>query len=203
MSTTKPTPQWHVVLLSSLALLWLGGTIGGIGALTRFSATRGEAPGQIPESWPADLPRDGGRASLVMFAHPRCSCTHASISELARLLARAGERVETTVVFLRPEELGETNLVERAKSLPGTRVVADLGGRLSERFGVRTSGHVVLYGSDGRLRFSGGITPSRGHEGGSIGQQKLLLALGASQPTVATAEVFGCGLRDPDERKTP
>jgi hypothetical protein len=61
-----------------------------------------------------------------------------------------------------------------------------------------TSGQVLLYDASGRLRFRGGIRPSRGHEGDNTGRralEALLLGDGAAPP-LSTA-VFGCPLFHP------
>ena len=43
-----------------------------------------------------------GRPTLVMLAHPRCTCTRASVGELAELMARAPRRPKAYVVFIKP-----------------------------------------------------------------------------------------------------
>ena len=74
--------------------------------------------------------------------------------------------------------------------------MTDAGGGESRRFGALTSGHVLLYGRDGRLLYNGGVTGGRGHEGANAGlslAEKLLRSGGepASQP------IYGCALNDP------
>ena len=51
----------------------------------------------------------------------------------------------------------------------GWRCVLDPGGAEARRFGVATSGHVLLYDTRGDLIFSGGITPGRGEQGDNAG----------------------------------
>src|SRR5204862_1754432 len=41
--------------------------------------------------------------TLVMFAHPRCPCTRASLNELALLMTHCQHRVEAHVVFFQPD----------------------------------------------------------------------------------------------------
>ena len=54
--------------------------------------TRGLAPLRAP----------GGRTwRLVVFAHPQCPCTRATLDVLARSSARAGARLEATVALVR------------------------------------------------------------------------------------------------------
>jgi hypothetical protein len=72
-----------IVFILSLSL-----ACAGMAALWLYSITAGKEgapPGRWPES--SSLQRTPGASTLVMFVHPRCPCSHASISELAVLLA--------------------------------------------------------------------------------------------------------------------
>jgi len=70
---------------------------------------------------------------------------------------------------------------------------------------------VLLYDAAGALRFSGGITAARGHEGDSMGAAAILSLLSAASPAVTAAlapearqtalraaPVFGCPLEEHD-----
>ena len=46
----------------------------------------------------------------------------------------------------------------------------------------------------GRRLFSGGITPSRAHEGDSFGRRRILAILHGEKADRDTSPVFGCGL---------
>lgn len=149
-----------------------------------------------------------------MFAHPRCPCTKASLAELESLAAKAKNRFHATVVFYQPTDTQSianasriepfdwtnTALVKLARSIPGVRVTFDRDGALANRFGAETSGHTVVYSSDGRLLFSGGITGSRGHLGDNAGFQTVLNILSGMPARFAhndTTPVFGCDLFNP------
>lgn len=164
-----------------------------------------EAPG-APASPPAVWPRDGRirpsaeRATLVMLAHPECPCTRASIEELDRLMAQAGERLAVDVLFVTPPDAGRgweaTDLWRSAAAIPGVTVLDDVDGIEAHRFGALTSGQVLVYDAAGRLRFSGGITSARGHAGDNAGRSAIVALLdGASSASVETP-VFGCSLMD-------
>ena len=60
--------------------------------------------------WPESsrLRRVSDKHHLVMFAHPRCPCTRASIGELALIMARVHGRLTADVLFVKPRELGFT-----------------------------------------------------------------------------------------------
>ena len=50
---------------------------------------------------------DPARPTLVMLAHPRCTCTRASLAELAELMARVTQRPKAYVVFIKPGGVAE------------------------------------------------------------------------------------------------
>jgi len=188
-------------------VLLLGGWMAivgtGLTALWRYEVAAGE-PGTPPARWPeasaiAPVP---GRPTLIMWLHPHCPCSNASVEELDRVMAHVGDRVAVHVVF---EDVGggddatEPALWTRAASIHGVSAVRDVGGVEARRFEVRTSGQTVLYDADGRLRFAGGITGSRGHAGDNSGQQALLAAILGDAHAMPGAPVYGCALRSVPE----
>ena len=88
-------------------------------------------------------------------------------------------------------------VLRNASSIAGVRVVLDPGGRFAARLGATTSGHVLVYGADDALLFSGGITAARAHEGDAPGQNAIVRALYGKTPPIHRSAVFGCGLRSP------
>lgn len=182
-------------------LSWLTVVIGGLVGFTSYQSQPGEVQ-SAPPHWPGDDALELGAAPhhLLFFAHPGCPCTRASLAELERLLARHPDAFSTTVLILdhsrRIPGFTETALVKRAREIHGVRVQLDPEGALRRRFGVLTSGQVLLYSGAGELEFSGGLTASRGHEGASAGSAILeLLARGETPPRRVT-DVFGCPLVD-------
>lgn len=179
--------------------LWVLAIVIGFSFLLRYKNTPSEQ-GRPPAQWPAAsaVPRNPIGATLVMFVHPRCPCTQASISELARLLAVAPVSLKTEVVVAEPEGVPEgwtdTELVRRASAIQGVHVMRDEAGREAARFHAVASGLAVLYDESGRRLFSGGITPSRGHEGDSFGRRRLLAVLSGRSPDRDVSPVFGCAL---------
>lgn len=165
------------------------------------------APGRVgalPTAWPAtQIERTADHPTLVMFAHPHCPCTDASVGELARLMARLEGRVQAYVVFVRPKEAGgtwdDTDLRRNAEAIPGVEVIVDADGAEARRFGAETSGHTLLFGVDGRLLFSGGITASRGHAGENVGESAIVAIATNHTPARTQTRVFGCALIHPVE----
>jgi hypothetical protein len=138
------------------------------------------------------------KPTLVLFAHPHCPCTRASLHELDALLVQTQNRVSPIVVFSIPDgvpagwEQGE--LWNSATSIPGLHVIRDPGGREAHRFHVEGSGHVLLYAPSGQLLFSGGITGSRGHQGDNVGRSAVVSFILEGQESVRQTPVFGCSL---------
>jgi hypothetical protein len=97
-----------------------------------------------------------------------------------------------------PPERGELDeLAQRA----GVRTVEDPGGREATRFGADTSGATLLYDAAGRLAFAGGLTMSRGHEGNSFGEERIVALLTGTTPDRNDSPVFGCPIHDRSETK--
>ena len=189
----------HLVLsgvwLALVCLTWF--------SLLIYERTPG-AHAAAAHTWPlrASLMRNAAGPSLVMFAHPACPCTRASLTELGEILLRSDcRRVQTYVVFFADESQGQkwlaTDLVNFAKTMPGVKVIADVGGVETKLFGATTSGDLKVYDRSGTLCYSGGITAERGHEGDSNGKSVVLRLLN-KQSLLAVGghpganPVFGC-----------
>ena len=175
-------------------------TLIGIAALFAFDQTAG-AVSQVPVQWPpaSDVRRSLGHPSLLVFVHPYCSCTVATLSELNTLAARrkaGGGSTQTTILFyrLRNSSWGPGRMWKKAQEMPGAQLVWDEGGREAKRFGARTSGYALLYSAAGQLLFKGGVTGSRGHEGENYGIEQLGAAVDSGKPAPRASLVFGCSL---------
>jgi hypothetical protein len=176
-------------LLLPAGIIWVAVVAFGSATMLNYQLTPG-AMGTPSRSWPGDplslqwtagIRQDWHGAHLVMFAHPRCPCTRASIAELARIMAHAQTSVSASVLFYRPRPFPpgweQTDLWRSAMAIPGVTVLADPEGREAQRFGAVTSGHVFLYDRAGNLLFTGGITGSRGHPGDNTGSDTLIRLL--------------------------
>jgi hypothetical protein len=182
-----------------LGAVWALTVADGFGRLAEYKRRPGEAE-SAPARWPSEsqISRNAGGATLVLFAHPRCPCTRASLAELARLMTGLGDRLAARVVLLRPTgaaaDWDDTDLRQRASAIPGVLTLRDDDGVETARFRARTSGEAVLYAQDGRLLFSGGLTASRGHEGDSPGLRRIRSLLRTGSADRNDAPVFGCSL---------
>lgn len=187
--------------------LWLAVVSGGTVALWRYSMTPGD-PGNPPAHWPQDstIPLARNGHTLVMLVHPRCSCSRASLAELAKVMTRTDFDAEAWVLFLKPagfaEDWEKTELWRRAHEIPRVTAVLDPEGREAKLFGARTSGQTLLFDANGRLVFAGGITAGRAHEGDNIGESRLISLVTEGQADADHASVYGCELTDPEDEPT-
>jgi hypothetical protein len=183
----------------AIPLLWLGLAVWG--TLAMMSASNRPGPvGVPPAKWPMEssLPRPVKKPALVLFLHPNCGCSQASVGELSSLMNVCRGRVNAYVLFLKPVGLStnwvQSDLGREVAAIPGLSASSDYNGREARLFGAETSGEVVLYGADGRLRFQGGVTLARGHVGDNPGRAALQ-ALICHEPSLVTqTPVFGCPL---------
>jgi hypothetical protein len=192
------------LLLFGLAVVWLGVAGTGMWALHRHDTTAGAAA-VAPTDWPAgsSLARDANHDTLIVFMHPRCPCSRATVDVLTELVARASaahvrQNLSITVCMNQPADADEswdhTALWRQAAAVPGARLIADRDGAEARRFGAETSGQAMLYDPHGRLLFSGGLTESRGEAGESEGMDAILRSLGGSPAAAKAAPVYGCEL---------
>lgn len=196
------------VAIAGAIVVW-GGLLGGAAVILNDFEQTGSAPARLPQSRP-DLA--SSRPIVRMFAHPRCPCTHASIEELAHLVAQHPHDAHYEVWFFRPltepDAWAHSALWNAAALIPGVSAFTDPDGSEARRAGAETSGEVVILDAAGSPVYAGGITISRGHEGDNPGLDAAsgwLDRLAASSTHGAHAEtalpsvapVFGCTIHNP------
>ncbi len=213
-----PFPEWRCVMNVLVETLpapattagrrsrgWLLAALGlwcllagaGLYAVNRYQSIAGE-PGDPPAAWPGDssITRNG-RPALLLFAHPRCPCTRASLAELSRLVAECGDRVDAHVVIIMPEAVQDSwnESDSLPQDMPRITTHRDVGRRESRLFGARTSGMCLLYDAEGRLLYRGGLTTARGQEGPGPGSDSIRsLVLGTKARAADGEPVYGCPL---------
>jgi hypothetical protein len=143
---------------------------------------------------------DDRRPNLLVFLHPHCPCSRASLGELAYIIDQCPDRVSVHAILLGTPVLdlqGRSEIERHLAHLPSVHVYPDTGGVEARRFGVTTSGHTLLFDPWGRLLFSGGITAARGHEGDNYGRAAVLERILNEERNRANSPVFGCPLATP------
>ena len=143
-----------------------------------------------------------GLSTVFIAVHPHCPCTRATVANLERALNGPAQDCKVVALIYTPKNAASnwaaTDTVERLNGF-GATAVTDIDGQTAASLGMKTSGQVVCYGRDGSLAFSGGVTPSRGHEGDCAGLDHLrdVLTGHAAQAHPSTppaSEVYGCPL---------
>ena len=181
----------------TLCCLWLILSCGGLAMLSMYANSQGSSQSTSSE-WPVDskLQLSERGATLLLFAHPRCPCTRATLGELEKIVARFKNSVTVRVLFFKPhdsdESWDETDLRKTATAIPGVLVVSDVEGVEARRFNATTSGAAFLYDDQGKLLFSGGITLARGHAGDNPGRSALESSLTDAVRPCCHTPVFGC-----------
>jgi hypothetical protein len=185
-----------------LITLWIAISAGGLALLDCRAATRG-TQANAPRTIAADNLPAGSHApyQLILFLHPQCPCSRATVNELTQIAARLGDQAKITIYFWIPptakDSWQQSSLWVAASHVPGAQLVADDNGIITQHFNAHTSGQTMLYSPDGRLLFSGGITPSRGHEGDNDGESATLDAVLIGHANRADTPVFGCSFTAP------
>ena len=199
--TEQAPPSPHPRHFRAGLAAWALALACGFGWLISYQMRAG-APADAPASWPAAaaLPLDPQRCNLVMFAHPKCPCSGASLEELKIVLTQGRGEIRSTLCFFDPEgapaDWAQTSLVREASGIPGLNVVIDRNGAIAEKFGAMTSGQVLMFDGQGRRVFSGGITGARGHAGDNRGRNLVLALANGEACESAQTPVFGCALHD-------
>jgi len=189
------------ILTVLLGTAWAGAAVLGGHALLKYENSPGEV-GHVSLAWPPDSSSQlaADQVTLVMFAHPQCPCSRASMDELAQIMARVQGKVRAYVLFYTPRDAGSdwqnTGTHRSATRIPGVTVLSDTDGAEAVRFGAETSGHTFLFDQNGRLLFNGGITASRGHSGDNAGESAIVSLINNQAAKRTQTFVFGCSFKN-------
>lgn len=185
--------------------MWAVAAIVGSRSVLNYESAPGRV-GSVANSWPEEsaVQLAGDRPTMVMFGHPQCPCTRASMDELAQVVAQTQDKARVFVLFYTPtgadHDWENTGLRRTAEKIPGVTVLSDVDGVEARRFGAETSGHTFLFASDGRLLFNGGITASRGHSGDNAGESAIVSLINNRTVDRAQTFVFGCAIKNRSEQ---
>jgi hypothetical protein len=160
--------------------------------MLNFDITPGVASLNPPATWPTEF----HKPTLIVFLHPKCTCSAASLTQIAKLQSRLPDRFQTILVLWQPSN-GNSEWANLPQpdfgQLADYKLVLDKEGRMARKFDAHTSGQSFLYDADGQIRFSGGLTSTRG-DSESGPAFSTLAQLIAKQDSSKTAPVFGCSL---------
>jgi hypothetical protein len=164
---------------------------------------------RVVDLWPQDtiLGASSQRFRIVIFVHPLCPCTQATLEELDESLTRIPADVAVDAVAvttgLSADEVESSRTVESLQRMPRVTLHLDASGREQRAFGAVVSGETFAFDREGRLAFHGGLTPARGHQGDSAGQKLLEELACGRRHAPCEAPVFGCRLPSAEGTPTP
>lgn len=187
-------------MLLMLVVVWGGVVLGGLVWLVDYHTRPGDL-GVPPARWPRSsaLKRSANHPALVVFLHPRCPCSRATLSNLRTVVRETERAAGTTVVFTGPsaEDCRSPRwpLLEAAKSIPGVTIHIDHDRSEASRFGARTSGIAMLFDRAGTLQFVGGLTAARAHFGPARGMNDVKAIAQGQTCAFSSASVYGCPLQ--------
>jgi hypothetical protein len=137
------------------------------------------------------------RPTLLVFLHPKCSCSKATVVELEKLLPTL-EGVDVKVVMNVPAgrdlSWSSGDLKDQVSPLKYVTIVNDMGGAEALRFHASTSGHAMLIDAQKNLIYSGGLTPGRGHVGETQGHTVIRKWARTKNQTSTIEKIFGCDI---------
>ena len=182
-------------------LLWIICISAGFTMLYKYSLTPGKGSTMKGHDWPKNSKlTQTEKPILLIFAHPYCPCSTATIGELERLMPELQNKVQVIVIFVQPEVRSfswvQSSAWKTAKAIPGVTVMSDFKYVETDLFGAKTSGQVMFFDSEGKKIYSGGITPARGHMGDNVGRDMILAWLSGKSVKREIASVFGCSLKE-------
>lgn len=165
----------------------------------RYSKTPGPA-GDIARLEPqgTSIVFDTVKPTLIVFLHPYCPCSSASVLALEDIISKHRTAAKFYVVFVCPTnadvEWAKSDLYTRCTRNPALTTFIDRYEVEARKYGALTSGQTFVYGPDRRLRFSGGITPSRGAVWAGRERELVESSLDDLPSEPRYAPVFGCAL---------
>jgi len=182
------------------AALWTAGLLVVLAAFTMWAAREEQRASAKSRNWPegAPLTLDPARVTLLVFVHPQCRGTEATLQTLAHVMARCAGHANVTIMMYEDPALlahwkGSPTQSE-AESIPGASVREDHMGEAASFFDVKTSGTALVFAPDGTLLYRGGITPGLGQVGdGEVLQKWLLEGQGVRHEPVFGASLQGIG----------
>ena len=153
--TQLPPARGNSLPIVIAGLVWLAVIVAATLRISAYVSIPGQ-PGTPPADWPvgSQVARAATKPTLLMFIHPKCPCSKASIAELAVLMAHCQGQVDAHVLFLKPVETSaewvRTETWRDAALIPGVTVHLDDAGREARLFASMTSGDTLLFDAEGR-----------------------------------------------------
>lgn len=182
----------RLLSLTAVSLLWVTGIAWGFRAAWIHDTTAGVAAAHAVSNSKTEWPQ------LLVFIHPDCPCSRATLAELMRIKSDTGAKLQLTIYFVEPDgwvqDPATADLWDLAAAIPDAKIVTDSRAKFARMYDAHTSGQVLLFDAQGAVRFSGGVTIARGHAGDNAGSQIIITFVISGQISAASSPVYGCSL---------
>lgn len=176
------------ILGIGLVVVWGSALAFGMHAAMSYDA----APGTPARPQPAKQ-ATSGKWSCTMIVHPYCPCSQASLKALREVAERYPDELSLDIVFAWQGGPAPCDNLELAGRVPGAAVTWISPEQAEQEFGSYTSGQVLVYSPEGKLAFSGGITPGRGVDQPRYARDLFELILSGKR---SESSVYGCPLQE-------
>lgn len=179
--------------------MWLLVISAGMGWWMLYDRTPGAAAA-AGNAWPGDssLVLNDQAGTAIVFVHPHCPCTRATLEKLDSALASCTHK-PNLYVFVSPVDLDAKKTeagdnYRRAAAISGAICIVDSDRTAQAHFGAATSGQVIYFDARGNLKFAGGLTAERGGVAPGGAERQFAAALRGEAQSPVKTPVFGCPL---------
>jgi hypothetical protein len=179
------------VVWIGIGVIWVAALVVCMDWAMKYEST----PGRAASRAPLETPKAGDRWTVVVVAHPLCPCTAASLRALRALAAKHSDELKCEVVFAGDRPVEPSDSMRTADVIATAKVRWMTAQKAEEEYGTYTSGQAFVYDPNGKLVYSGGLTPGRGVEQPRYALELFDNILARGQATKPTP-VFGCALRE-------
>lgn len=186
--------------LMKVVLLWAVLVFFGYASMVFYSTATAKCLVTVGQFPPVSAISKSSGLTLIVFLHPQCPCSMATVSELKGLLAQRNSACNLRVyaVVSKPSGCSQAfvrgAVLDSLAQVKNVQVLIDDDDVESQRFGAKASGHTLLFDSAGKCLFSGGMTAARGEVGANAGVDALRQYIAGGRDLLNKTPVFGCSL---------
>jgi hypothetical protein len=198
-----------LLVIGSAFIIWTACVFFGMQSMMKFDF-ESQLSSRPPEKFPLTI-KENNLPVLYLILHPRCPCSSVSLDAFSQILLRTEGKVRASIFFVKPnsklpQNWMQSDLWKKAQALKGVEVSIDDGGKIAKTFDAQTSGQVLLYDNDGKLRYAGGLNEARGQKASGLIEDKIVWLIEnkfnlQSGTSARTSPALGCPLHDNQNTK--
>lgn len=195
------------IIISVIISIWVGSIIWSTKAMLIFQFTPGKM-GKVFNDFPqkSKLVLDQTLPTLILFLHPKCTCSKASVEEI-KIIKSSIKKEFKLIAVVQTASLKLTDELEKLKeelsTLPHSTIVNDSYSFETNLFSVKTSGQIYIYSSFGELIYTGGSTSSRGTSSPSELRRTIasILETNKKPHQLITKSIYGCEMDNKNDQR--